>query len=118
MKRFLCVLALISSLIHAKNDNNNDPMPDQTQNILSLTPIIKIYGPQGTIHYGLDSDVVAAVYPDLVMQVGDHKIINYSQFISIIISQIQQLQQNNNNQKALIEEQNRKIEELSSELRK
>lgn len=116
MKRLVYALVLIPCIMYPYSGGNMYPMPDQTQNILALNPVVNTYNQQGVTHYGLDPVSVAWVYPELVMQNGDADVVNYVAFIPILISQVQQLQQANQYQRAVIEEQNRKIDALLAEL--
>lgn len=119
MKKLIYIFFLAPVIIHAINkDYQEHEMPDQTPKVLALNPVIKQFNPDGSNHYGLDWKSVAAVYPELVIYDAQGNIIsiNLVALIPIIISQIQQLQQDTRNQKILVEEQSRKIAELSLEL--
>ena len=121
MKKLILTFFLVPAIINAINkDYHEYEMPNQTYKVLALNPVIKQFNPDGSSHYGLDWKSLSQVYPELAIydEQGNVISVNNVALIPIIIAQIQQLQIDNQNQKSLIQEQNRKIEELSLELQK
>jgi hypothetical protein len=85
---------LIASSARYKRDIA--PMGTQSEKVLALRPVTFAYKDeaQGTTHYGLVAEEVAAVYPELVTRTaaGDVQRVKYQELIPMLLNELQRQQ--------------------------
>jgi hypothetical protein len=112
----------LGTLASAKRYKENiEPMPDQTDNIMHLQPVIFTYkhDDKHTRQYGLIAEDVMRVLPELIACDGKGEIytVNYTSLIPILLCQIQRLEMENKRQDQRVEQLQRSIQRLMERVR-
>jgi hypothetical protein len=75
-------------------DNIKDISNNLKNNILNLNPVEFVYkNDNKQIHYGLIAQDVEKIYPNLVSNISGYKTVNYIELIPLLLSKIQNMQE-------------------------